>query len=465
VNIALARSLRQGVQLKDPRLYDLLGLLIDSIAKNDTDMASLESRITAAIGGVSAAVPDVETFTYTLLPRFVKLEWLSPGVNVAQYEIRKGTVWASAEFVTKTPTTNILLEPLTIGDHTYLIKALDYSGVYCVDAKSVVVTIPAIGSVSITANVIDNYTLLYWTIPSSAFEIVYYTVKRLGSFLGNINGTFTTIFEATGGNYTYSITPYDVAGNAGPEISVDVYVSAPADFVLESDQTSEFTGAKVNCIADAGALLVCVNTTETFAEHFTNHGWTTPQNQIDAGYPLYIQPSSTTASYQETFDFGTILTNILVTIDWSYNIICGSAVSIDPQIEVSDNGTDWSPHVHGKSTFVASLRYVRITLVFAGTVNDLMQIYNLHVTLGARMALDSGDITANAGDSGGTVVNFNLVFKDVSSITVTSKSQEPIYPIYDFTDIPNPTSFKILVFDSAGNRITRTVSWKARGIV
>jgi hypothetical protein len=37
--------------------------------------------------------------------------------------------------------------------------------------------------------------------------------------------------------------------------------------------------------------------------------------------------------------------------------------------------------------------------------------------------------------------------------------------VVDFADIPNPVSFRVLLFDADGNRVTGSVSWIAEGIV
>jgi hypothetical protein len=71
---------------------------------------------------------------------------------------------------------------------------------------------------------------------------------------------------------------------------------------------------------------------------------------------------------------------------------------------------------------------------------------------------------------GGTTVNFTVPFIDVESISVTPSVPSPppsplspIIAIYDFVDVPNPTSFKVLLFDTSGNRVTGPFSWSARG--
>ncbi|NDC36312.1 MAG: hypothetical protein EBZ51_13295 [Synechococcaceae bacterium WB9_2_112] len=77
---------------------------------------------------------------------------------------------------------------------------------------------------------------------------------------------------------------------------------------------------------------------------------------------------------------------------------------------------------------------------------------------------DMGNGTANAADTGGTTVNFNVPFVDIESIGVTPSGTTPRIAIYDFVDAPNPTSFKVLLFDTSGNRVSGPFSWQARGI-
>ncbi|HET9129376.1 MAG TPA: hypothetical protein VFO86_00425, partial [Terriglobia bacterium] len=108
-----------------------------------------------------------------------------------------------------------------------------------------------------------------------------------------------------------------------------------------------------------------------------------------------------------------------------------------------------------------------ITFNFVANNTQALAIFsNLQALLDVKREVDSGVITANAADAGGTEVFFNKAFKDVDSITLTPTKQiEPLNAVYDFTDIPNPVHFFVYVFDSIGNRVTATCSWKARGIV
>ena len=60
-------------------------------------------------------------------------------------------------------------------------------------------------------------------------------------------------------------------------------------------------------------------------------------------------------------------------------------------------------------------------------------------------------------------MTFNVTFVDVEAINVTPSGTTARIAIYDFVDAPNPTSFKVLLFDTSGNRVSGDFSWQARG--
>jgi len=131
--------------------------------------------------------------------------------------------------------------------------------------------------------------------------------------------------------------------------------------------------------------------------------------------------------------------------------------------------------VPGQSSFFESLRYVKLRINFAA-VDDksLIEFYNLRIFLNAKLLLTSGTVIVTSTDEdiatpsthpGGRYVPFIRPYKSVNSITLTTNSASPITPIFDFIGIPNPDGFKVLVFDSSGNRIGQEVAWKVRGIL
>lgn len=93
----------------------------------------------------------------------------------------------------------------------------------------------------------------------------------------------------------------------------------------------------------------------------------------------------------------------------------------------------------------------------------LAALSSLNVKLTNRETSDQGTATCAAGDTGGTLVAFNKVFVDVNSINATPRGTTLRHAVVNFTDTPNPTSFRILLFDNAGNRVSGDADWIARG--
>lgn len=200
-------------------------------------------------------------------------------------------------------------------------------------------------------------------------------------------------------------------------------------------------------------------------EHFNSRGWANIQDQIDAGYPIYAQPTELTGSYEEVIDYGTLLSNNIVTLRWSALQLAGSTTIVSKIASSVDNIT-YTDFVTGVSVFYSSLRYLKIRFEFTGADDTaLLEFSQIQVLLDVKREVDSGSVAADENDANGTEVLFNKEFKDVDSITLDASSTVPLTAIYDFTDVPNPTGFTVYVFDSTGNRVSANVSWKARGIV
>lgn len=460
------QTLIQKSRKVDPAMADTLTLIANEIARigNIVDPAPAVQSKSKTFNPTPPL--NVLTFTYLFTDNNLILFWEAPTVEALLYEIRLGAVWETANRILVTGNLSAVLDPIAVGTTTYLIKALNSNGVYSITALSLSVIVPTIGSLRITPAQISNTVLLVWTTPETTFRIDYYNIYRDSIFLFTVHGTFTTITELIGGTYTYSIEPVDIAGNIGPRIDAVLQVIAPTDYEFHDSLTSGFTGTKVSAITeDNNRLLVCVDIVETIQQHFDNHVWASPQDQVSAGYDLFIEPSLTTASYQEIFDFGTIIQNVIVNLNYSFNLIVGSmAVALD--IRVSDDNITYSSAFTTPSFFTTSVRYIKAKLSFTGG-NDksLLELYNFIISLIVHREVDGDDQSVFAADVGGTVVNFIKPFKSVESITVSPKSTAQQEAIYDFAGGINPTSFKVYLFNAAGARIDGTISWKARGVI
>jgi hypothetical protein len=466
---SIANSLIARAQKTDPVIMDILQLLLDETRRLGIIIdppPSVGGKIGSGIAALSP--PNVLVFTYELTRTNLILRWEPPTVDFILYEIRKGTVWDTATRILTTTTLQAILDPIAVGIHTYLIKTISTglgAGIYSQIAKSLDVIIPQLGSILIVPNVIDQNVLLNWTIPTTTFEIEHYDVSRQGVFFSTSRSNFHVILESTGGKFTYGITPVDIAGNRGQESTVTVELAPPKDFVLINTQISSFNGTKVNAFVGSGRLLVPVNVTETYQAHFTTRSWASPQAQINAGYPRWLTPTPLTASYEQVFDFGTILGSTIITLSWLYEIITGE-FTIGTQSQTSIDGTNYSSIFSTPSFYATSVRYLKVKINFTGS-NDkaLMWFYNFMVSASVKVEMDSGFATAFASDATGTVVNFKKAFKDVEGITIAPMSTTTVIPIVDFVDIANPVFFKVYIFDNSGIRITRDFRWDARGVL
>jgi hypothetical protein len=115
---------------------------------------------------------------------------------------------------------------------------------------------------------------------------------------------------------------------------------------------------------EGNVLYASINTSETWEEHFLSRGWQSPQDQIDAGYPYYLQPTFDQGNYEEVWDAGAVFSNVIVNVDFSTTAIFGQ-VAVTTKIATSIDGSNWTAFVTGTSRFVESLRYIKVRIEFS----------------------------------------------------------------------------------------------------
>lgn len=495
----------------------------------------------AVSASLTIATAGATTITGVFRNDSLILNWTAVvgSLTTSYYEVRYGTVsdtWATATSIGTVQGTTMSVKGAWVGTRRFFIAAIDLKGnvgaAATYDAAIVAPLKP-----TISQQVIDNNVLLQWTDSTQTLPILYYELRKGATFagatvIGTKQGKFTTVFETASGSYTYWLVGVDSAGNYGTEGSVTTLVNQPPDYVLKLNQNSAFAGTGINTVAFGTGLLASIDTSETWQSHFTSRSWTTPQDQINAGYAYYAMPSTTTASYEEEIDYGTLLAGTKITSTLTSSSVTGST-TITPTVRTrgttSTAGTysqttttitvtstahgllandyvylsfttgtavtgtylvvtaaantftvtsatststsgnvswiKWISYPGLSEVFATSFRYfrVRYDLASAGG-NDLQLLSALNIKLDSKLRNDSGNGTANSADSGGTTVNFNIAFVDVDSITVTPLATSSVTAVYDFVDVPNPTSFKVLLFNSSGTRVSGGFSWSARGV-
>ncbi len=433
-------------------------------------------------GAYSAPISQVQTVaagTITGLDQAVNgsslvLSWrgVVGGFANAAYEVRYGASFA-AGISLGIYSINVYKEVVQWGGtRQYWIAPIDVKGNYGT-ASSVFVAITSPGSVSgQRADVVDNNVLLYWNAPSSGtVPVDHYEVRKGATWAGgtligsNGNSTFAGVFEQLQGTYTYWIGAWDTAGNLGTPVSIVATVNQPPDYILRTNFNSALTGTLSNMYMEAGALIGPVNTSTTWATHFTGNGWASPQDQITAGYPIYAEPSVTSGTYTETFDYGTIVAATLVTITVNSTALAGTE-SVSCVISTSPDNVTYTPQPAGFSALCAAFRYVRFVVTVSGSPGaNLIQINAINVKLSIKQRMDSGLSTSIVG---GVAVNFGYPFIEADYPMVQAGGLDAFSKPYTvaviYTGAPNPTSFSVRIFNSAGTEVAGVpFSWTARG--
>jgi hypothetical protein len=438
---------------------------------------------TAANATLSIANPQDPSITFTIEGDSVTVKWTKPSSDypIEIYSVWFGDTFGTSELVAETKGTTFKLKGSWLGSKKFFVIARDVAGNESSESGHVDVTITAPDQVAtLTSEIVDNNVLLYWSSPSvHTLPIDHYDIYKgltfdaytMGSatFIGRREGTFTTTFETFAATYYYWVIPVDTAGNIGASRVISTIVNQPPDFILRADHMlTDYPSFDVltNVYAESSRLLVPVNETETWQDHFTSHGYTTIQDQIDAGFPIYLQPTPGSGLIEETIDFGAVFPGSMIVLSYFEDVI-DNPVDLEATISYSNDGVSFTAAPAGVTQFYATnFRYVKVSFdvdSMGGT--GLIALSQIRLRIQVKKQTDSGNATATAGDAGGTVVNFSLQFADVDSIQVTPLSTSPLFAVYDFLDAPNPTSFKVLIFNASGVRQTVPFSWTAEGAV
>lgn len=409
----------------------------------------------------------------------VLLTWAVPSgsLPVDRYEVYDTTVSSATQLATLYATafrTKVLWL-----NKNLLVRAIDTAG-NAGTARSVPINITTPLVLDLTTEVIDNTVLLRWNSSAGSLPIRTYDLRRGPTWetatpIGLKDGGFTTVFEAPQSQtvYTYWLSAVDTATNYGAPASVTATVSQPPDYVLATNFLATYTGTRSNAAYDNSVLAMPLSTSQTWQSHFTSRGWATPQAQVSAGYPIFAQPGSTTGYYEEVFDYGATLAAMKIAVAFREVDVSGSVAVATTITTALDAGfTSGVQTFSGTQAFAVNFRYVKVRLTATAT-NDqgITQITDLSVKLDTKLKTQTGAVAVSAADVGGTTIYLTedrtstgtKTFLDVESITVSANTTSPVYAIYDFVDVYNPLSFKVLLYNSSGTRVSGTVSYSVRG--
>lgn len=378
----------------------------------------------------------------------VTFSWAKPVTayfSVKEYRLIISRPNAQDEILT-TAATRYTTNADWLGNATLTVQSIDTLGIF---SEPVSLTIPKYAPNPVqlfSTEVVDNNVLLRWSLPEkTSLPISHVHIKRGPTWetfdkdIGEKSGTFTSIFELTGGDYIYWLAVVDTDGRESIATPIAVTVSQPPDFVFNAEWLSDWSGTKTNAslVANTNSLLMLVDTAQTWSTHFTDRGWNSIQEILDdpEEYNIYAQPSILgVAVYQEVFDYGQILASSNITVNYVGSILYGTP-DFFIEIETSLDGITWSTPQKVSSLFATNFSKIRVTVsVTSHTDEDLYELKKLVVRLDNKQVSDSGNIDALSTDTLGTIVNFNKEIIDVQSVTITPAGTVPLSAVYDLHD-------------------------------
>lgn len=427
------------------------------------DITGLYSETATNISYTTNAPPNIADIFYeyadtSLTNATVTLRWdpVIPTFGLKEYQV---TYYSNslAQNITLSVRDNMIILPADwIGDKTFTIKTVDNLSNISSGYSEVITKRLPDPVTNLKVQVIDNNVQLSWAMPvKTSLPISHALIKRSAAtgtwdsavLIGTKSGEFTTIQELVKGTYAYWVAAVDTDNNISTPVSVPATVLQATDFTFNKEFSSTFSGTKTNAIIDMGGLILPVNTSETWEQHYVNNSWATPNAQVSDKYPLYIQPGTSNAVYQEIFDYGNgsnlVLSSSNITVSLSGQDIIGNT-PINVTIATSPDGINYSPDISGLSIFATNFRFIKVILTATRgsgdgitNIGSVYKLTGINVRLDTKLRTDSGTIAATAANSdggGGTYVNFNNEFMDVSSITLTASSTAPRTCVYDFMD-------------------------------
>lgn len=434
------------------------------------DTSGLYSTNYATTAPYTLTVPNIADILFeyadtSLTNATITLRWapVSPPFGLKEYQVTYFSESLQSNVTLVVRDNMIILPADWVGNKTFTVVTVDNlnnpSSGY---SESIAKNLPN-PVTNIKAVPIDNNVQLSWTMPAkTSLPISHAVIKRSGptgtwanaTLVGTKAGEFTTIQELVKGSYVYWVAAVDTDNNESTPVSVPAFVQQPPDFIFNATFNSTFNTVanssvvtKTNAVVENGALVFPVNATETWQQHFVNNSYTTPSSQISAKYPVYIQPGTSTALYEEIFDYGKgaalILGSSNITVAISGQDVIG-VTNIGVSISTSADGITYSAATAGFVAFATNFRYIKVTITAArGTgdgVTNIGSVYKMNaltVRLDTKLKTDSGTVLTSSTDTdggGGTIVNFNTEFVDISAITLTASGTVPRNCVYSFMD-------------------------------
>jgi hypothetical protein len=396
-------------------------------------------------------LPLQPTISQQVVDNNVLLKWndCTTTLPIVAYQLRRGTTWATATIIgTKQGGFTTVFETQA-GTYTYWLAAIDSAGNYGNP-----------GSVVASVNQPPDYVLRLSQASTFSGTLTNIVADDSGGAVAAVNTTetyeqhftsrsWTTIQDQINAGFTHWILPGQAT--ATYEETIDYGAVVAGTKIQQSLATEAVSGT----LAITPRISVKLNSGDAWTDY----------NGVDSVYATNFRYIKFRYDFAGSGGDDLIrLTSLNYRLDSKLRNDFGQATAKAPLSGTySRSGTTITvtATAHGMNNgdlidldFTSGAATDGVYTVAGATANTF-------TVASTASGTTSGNVTLHGG---GTVVSFGIAFIDVDSITVTPTGTTARIAIYDFVDAPNPTLFKVLLFDTSGARVAGSFSWSARGV-
>jgi len=330
---------------------------------------------TTASIALNVSSPVMPAVSATFIGPDTWLQWTIPPATlpIEQYEVRYGSDFATGSTLGKIKGTGLRFKTDWSGSRSFFVAAIDTAG-NVGTAGSAALTVIAPSAPSVSPRTVQHQFSLTWTDAAASLPVDRYEIRRgsvfaSGDSLGFLTARVFSGFELIGGSYRYWVVGYDTAGNQGTESSANITVENPPGLVVYASVESVFGGTFSNASLYAGDVYFPHDATKTWHQKFVDGGWATIAAKTAAGYDMWLEPSTASGYYEESYDYGSALASANVIVNATTQTLDGAPAIACLISHKALSGDPWTnaPAAFNASIAVAARFFkVRISCTSAG---------------------------------------------------------------------------------------------------
>lgn len=417
---------------------------------NVATVNSLGNKSTAVSISATITAPTVTSVQTEVIDNNVLLKWIATAgsLPIDNFIIYKGPNINSLVSIGEKMGTFTTIFETSSGTYTYWVAAVDSAG-------NIGTKISAVASVNQPPDYILN---TYWR---STFSGTKVNAKIDNGYLVLPINTTETIQQHFVNNSWTTAQAQVASGNT---LWIQPFLSA-GSYEETFDYGAVLASTLISVVINTTNVVGTPTVTPTISVSTNGTTWTdyVGQYQVYGGGFRYVKVKIAVTGSNN----GLLLKSLEVKLDSKISNDSGSGYSAAPitTTSITGNGTiatcvfadkPIAPYQVGQTIEITGAVPTAWNNKYVVTSCSTTQVQFSSTT--TTTATTQGTINA-----GGTIVKFNKSFVDITSISVTPAGTTPIIGIYDFVDAANPTFFKVLLYDTSGNRVSANYSWSAKG--